>query len=111
MRLLEPRGRGRASAPDPLVELLVAHGHAQRGAAQAERAGEVGERAAQRGPQVVAADQVDRERLQQLHAARAPRRGGAGVAEAAHVVREQERRSGRRSTKAEMLASDSMRNE
>ena len=60
-------------------------------AAQAEALAQVDERAAQRGSQVVAANQIDGERLQQLHALRAPPRGGARGAEAADEVGEHER--------------------
>ncbi len=64
---------------------------AQRGAAQAEDLAEIGERSPERRPQVVAADQIDRQRLQQLHAARAPRGRRTGRAEAADVVGEHDR--------------------
>ena len=76
---------------DALVELLVPYGHPQRGRPQAEALAQVDERAAQRGSQVVAANQIDRERLQQLHALRALPRGCARGAEAADEVGEHER--------------------
>ena len=77
-----------ASLPTRSSTFPVAQRDAQRGAAQAEALAEIGERPAQRRPQVVAADQIDREGLQQLHAARAPFRGRARRAEAADVVGE-----------------------
>ena len=83
--------RCRGIVADALVELLVAQRDAQRGTAQAENLAGIGERAPERGAQVVAADQIDRERLQQLHAARAPLGGCTGRAEAADVVGEHDR--------------------
>ena len=87
------RGASVAVRSSPVRSLisLSATRHAQRRAAQPERAAEIGERAAQRRAQVVAADEADRERLQLLHAARSPRGRRARVAEAAHVVGEHER--------------------
>ena len=87
MRDLREQCARRALGADALGQVPVAHRDSQGGFTQAEALAEIGQRAAQRRCQVVAADQVDRQRLEELHAPRPPLRSRAGRAEAADVVR------------------------